>query len=378
MHRTDRLNTTHRVNLIGAIVNLLLALIKILVGMLSHSAALLADGVHSLSDLLSNALVYFAAKFGQRCPDPEHPYGHHRIETIATIIIAILLVAVGFGIIYDSTQHVISNTATVIHGLPAIVVALISILANEGLFHYTLRIGKRIHSNLLITNAWHNRSDALVSVIVLLSVLGSLLKFPYLDAIGAAVIALLILKTALSMIYRSFSELIDTSVDPKMLAQIRTHIKAVTGVNDIHMLRTRMHAGNIFVDVHILVDPKISVSEGHYISDQVYKMLSDTFEQISDITVHIDPEDDEKNMPSVNSPNRADVEFRLRERWKSLPIYHDIKRVLIHYLDGKLQIEVFIPEQSVASLNSHDVLTQLRNAARDIHEIEKIELHLTI
>lgn len=378
MQETNRLKITRRVSFVSASVNLLLAVLKVIVGIFGHSYALIADGVHSFSDLISDALVYFAAKVGERSPDAEHPYGHHRIETIAAIIIAILLLAAGIGIIYESIQHFINKTTLIIYGTPVISIAVVSIIANEWLFRYTLKAGKRIHSNLLITNAWHNRSDALVSIIVLLSVIGNYFGIPYLDAIGATIIAILIIKTALGMMQKSFNELIDAAVDPDTLTKIKQHISAVNGVNDIHMLRTRMHAGKIFIDVHILVNPKISVSEGHYISDQVHKTLTQQFEDISDITVHIDPEDDEQIMPSVNSPNREDIEFRLRTHWKNLTIYHTIERILIHYLDGKIQIEVFIPRKSIGSQDSETILQQLRNAAKGINDIEHIQLHLTV
>lgn len=378
MHETNRLKTTRRVSFVSASVNLLLAILKILVGIFGNSHALVADGIHSFSDLISDALVYFAAKVGERSPDTEHPYGHHRIETIAAIVIAALLLAAGVGIIYESAQQILSKTNIIVYGAPVISIAVISIIANEWLFRYTLKAGKRIRSQLLITNAWHNRSDALVSIIVLLSVIGSYFGLPYLDSIGATIIAILILKTALGMMRKSFNELIDAAVDPDTLDKIQHHIHSVKGVKDIHMLRTRMHAGKIFIDVHILVDPKISVSEGHYISDQVHKTLMQQIEDVSDITVHIDPEDDEKIMPSVNSPNRENLEFRLREHWKKLTIYQDIQRILIHYLDGKIQIEVFIPKQSVIQIDSEKLLAQLRDSAKGINDIEHIQLHLTV
>lgn len=378
MQNSDRLNTTRRVSIVSALTNLLLALLKIIVGIVGNSSALLADGVHSVSDLLSDALVYFAAKVGERHPDAEHPYGHHRIETIAAIIIALMLLAVGAGIIYESYQHFITKTSITVEGIPVTIIAVVSILANEWLFHYTLRAGKRIHSDLLITNAWHNRSDALVSVIVLLSVIGSFFGVHYLDSIGATIIAILILKTALGMIRRSFSELIDAAVDPDTLQQIHSCITQVKGVNDIHMLRTRLHAGKILVDVHILVDPKISVSEGHYISDQVHKALSRDIEQVSDITVHIDPEDDEAVMPSLDSPSREQLELQLREHWKQLPYYGAINKILIHYLDGKLQIELFLPHAVLQNQDIKALADQYRQAANDIEDIERIDIHLTV
>ncbi|PHQ80181.1 MAG: cation diffusion facilitator family transporter [Coxiella sp. (in: Bacteria)] len=378
MHESIRLKTTRRVSLVSALTNTVLAILKIIIGVIGNSHALIADGVHSFTDLISDALVYFAAKFGERHADEGHPYGHHRIETIAAIIIALLLVAVGIGIIYDSVEHFISKSSIEVYSTPVIVIATFSIIANEWLFRYTFAAGKKVHSNLLITNAWHNRGDAFVSAIVLLSVIGSLFGIHYLDSIGAVIIALLILKTASSMIRNSFNELIDAAVDPDTLKHFHTAILDVNGVQNIHMLRTRLHAGNIFVDVHILVDPKISVSEGHYISDQVYKALIHQFEMVSDITVHIDPEDDEAVKPSLNSPNREDLEFRLREHWKSLPGHNDIQRILIHYLDGKLQIDVFILKSAVTNHDIETLLQKYRDAAKGINDIEKIELHLTI
>lgn len=374
MQISDRFKTTRRVSLVSALTNTLLAVLKILTGVFGNSHALIADGVHSFTDLISDALVYMAAKVGERKPDAEHPYGHHRIETIAAIIIALLLLAVGVGIIYDSVLDFVSKKSTTVYSIPVIIIAVISIIANEWLYRYTLKAGKKIHSNLLITNAWHNRGDALVSIIVLLSVIGAMFGFHFLDSIGATIIAILILKTAISMVHKGFNELIDASVDSKSLDSIKHTIIQTPGVEDIHMLRTRLHAGKIFVDVHIIVDPKISVSEGHYISDQVYKNLTQSMDAISDVTVHIDPEDDEVVMPSLNSPNRDDLEKRLRQAWYTLPSYKNIERILMHYLDGKIQIEVFM-----SGINDPISLRQQYiDAAKHIKDIEKIDLHLTL
>ncbi len=375
---SERLQTTLRLSLLRAGINILLAVFKIFVGVIGSSHALIADGVHSFSDLLSDGLVYLAAKWGERNPDAEHPYGHHRIETIGTIIIALLLVAVGIGIIYDSVNHFIKGSFPSVTSTPVIFVAVISIFINEFLFRYTLRIGEKIRSNLLISNAWHNRADVFVSIIVLLSVIGSIFGIHYFDAIGAVIIAFFILKTAVSLIRKAFSELIDAAVDPATLTHIRDIIENVNGVKGIHMLRTRLHADKIFVDLHILVEPKISVSEGHYISDQVYKDLYEKCEQIADVTVHIDPENDELVKPSLNSPNRDALELDLRAHWKNLPAYHTIKRIVIHYLDGKIHIEIFIPYTTMDAQHIDDLKQQYRNAVVTIHDIEKLDIHLSL
>ena len=372
------LKTVARVSLMNALGNIVLAILKTIFGLLSHSHALLADGLHSFSDLLSDALVYFGARAGDKRPDNTHPYGHHRIETIIAIVIALFFLLVGAEIIRDSIEHLMQKSQPDIHNIWVLMVAGLSILTNEGLFHYTLRAGKKIQSNLLITNAWHKRGDAFASIIVLLSALGTYFNLPYLDLVGAILIALLILKMSFTMIHKNVSELIDAAVDPQTLKKIHDTILAVNGITDVHMLRTRLHAGHIFVDVHILVNPTISVSEGHYISDQVYKTLTEQFKDIIDITVHIDPENDEKTMPSIHSPNRKQIECLLRERWQSLPYYNDIQRIIIHYLDGKLFIEVFMSELLEPLSHKKHWLSAYHTATSDIPDITKIDFYMTL
>lgn len=378
MNTSNRLQVTRKVSFVSAFTNLLLAILKILIGWIGHSHALIADGVHSFSDLLSDALVYFAAKFGDRKPDKEHPYGHHRIETIAVVIIAILLLIIGAGIAFESVRTVLLKEHHVSMAAPVVAVALISIALNEWLFRYTLKAGKAIDSDLLISNAWHNRSDALVSIIVLLSIIGALLGFPYLDAIGAGIIAILILRMAFKMLFRSLNELIDSAVDEQTLQDIHETIFNVNGVVDIHMLRTRLHANMIFIDVHILVDPKISVSEGHYISDQVQTALFKQINRVKDVTVHIDPEDDENRLPSVDSPNRERIETQLRQAWIDLPHYGAIDRILIHYLDGKLEIEVFFRSDSLKGPEIESLKQTYCDAIKSLPDIERIEFHVTL
>jgi cation diffusion facilitator family transporter len=373
MPETSRLSTTRRVSIVSALTNALLSVAKILIGWIGNSHALIADGVHSFTDVISDGLVYLAAKMGGREPDADHPYGHRRIETIGVIIIAIMLMLVGAGIIYDSIKHFLDHQTSIPSTTPVMITALLSVALNEWLFRYTLKAGKAIQSDLLISNAWHNRSDALVSMIVLLSIVGAFFGVHYLDAIGAGIIAILILKAGFKMLYQSINELIDTAVDPETLEQIRATIFNVQGVVDIHMLRTRLHASEIFIDVHILVAPKISVSEGHYISDQVQKALLTSIENSTDVTVHIDPEDDEKVMPSVRSPSRNELEQQLRACWEKLPAYIDIQRITIHYLDSDVHIEVYFP-MHVLKQHDADTLKQnyLNNCAslKDIHQIE--------
>lgn len=370
---TTRSKTILIVSLVSATINALLALFKIVIGKIGHSQALIADGVHSISDLISDALVYIAARAGGQEPDQDHPYGHQRIETIATIIIAMILIAVSAGIFYEAIIRVIHPG---LHPKPmiwVIITAIISIIANEGLFWYSKNQGEKIKSPLLISNAWHNRSDAFVSIIVLLSVIGSLVGLPWLDSVGAIIIALLILKMGGKMIWQAARELVDTGVNEKKLHVIRDTISQVTGVVSLHQLRTRLHGEQIFVDCHIIVDPRISVSEGHHIGDLVHKQLIETVSNVTDVTVHIDPEDDENSRPSLHLPNRAQVKQIMKKQCRDLPYFDQIVKFNLHYLAGELTIELFFPieilnetsakalkEQYATKLCMHDTISAIQ------------------
>ncbi len=365
-----------RVTLINGVINFLLALVKILIGYIGHSQALIADGLHSFSDLLSDALVILAAKAGGKTPDKEHPYGHRRIETVAAIIIAIMLTAVGLGLAYDTIDHLLKGIHLVPPSLAVIITAVISIIANEALYRYTEAAGTKINSNLLHSNAYHKRSDAFVSLIVLASVLGTYLGIPYLDATAAFIIGGLIIKMGIAMIMQSVHELIDTAVDNTMLQRIIKQIKAVSGVQSIHQLRTRSLGGSIFVDAHIIVDPKISVSEGHHIAEEVHLSLVNHIGNVMDVTVHIDPEDDEHEMPSIDLPNRAALQSQLEKHWKKLPGYEYIEKLVLHYLKGRLDIEVFIKlHDTKHSLQELSKLYQ--EAAGHIPKVHRVTLHFS-
>jgi cation diffusion facilitator family transporter len=366
--------TIRNVSLINAGMNFLMAALKIIVGKIGYSQALVADGLHSLSDLVSDALVFLAARASIQHPDSEHPYGHRRIETIATILIGLILLAVAGTLLTDTLIELIRHTFSK-PTLTVVVIAILSIIINEWLFHYSKRQGEKINSNLLISNAWHKRSDVYVSIIVLLSVAGSLIGWPWLDAIGAIIIVILIVKMAIQMIWQSTQELIDRGADEKTVQAIKKTAASIPGVKSIHQLRTRMHSNLIFVDLHVIVDPFISVSEGHHIGEEVHLKLLQTIKNVSDITVHVDPEDDEKARPSLQLPNREVLGKILDTKWSSLPGYSSIQKMTLHYLDGLLYIEIYMPQDLMKNANSDDLLAQYRAATQDMPEITSVMLY---
>ncbi len=365
------------VSIVSAIINALLAIFKIIVGKIGHSQALIADGIHSFSDLVSDALVYVAARASGRAPDSDHPYGHQRIETIATIIVALLLFGIGGSICYEAINTLLHASYQPKPTFPVIIVAVCSIFANEWLFYFSNKKGKEIHSNLLISNAWHNRTDVFVSALVLLSAIGSISGLPWLDATGAIVIAILIIRMGGKMAWISARELIDTGVDEKQLAKIEAVIKNVPGVESLHQLRTRLHGSNIFIDCHIIVDPHISVSEGHHIGEHVHLALLNQMNHVIDVTVHIDPEDDETNRPSIHLPNRDEVKLLLKKHCANLPGFNAIQTMTLHYLAGELSIELHIPSTNIEEQDKSTLAEQYQQALASQKDIKTIRIHLT-
>ena len=339
-----------RVTIIGAVVNLVLAIAKVVFGVLGQSQALIADGLHSLSDLASDAMVLIAAKYGSQEADVEHPYGHARFETVATVGLGLLLIVVAIGIIVDATARLFSPETLLHPGPVALAVAVLSIASKEGLYHYTLHVAKRLRSSLLRANAWHHRSDAISSIVVFVGIAGTMAGLPYLDAIGAIGVSLMIGKIGWELGWGGIRELVDTGVSADELQAIKGTIQSVKGVESHHMLRTRRMGDDVLVEVHIVVGPQVTVSEGHMISDMVRASLKAKHENISDVMVHIDPEDDTTESLTENLPLREEVLDRLNECWQSLQAAQSLEKVNLHYLEGKIDVEVVLPLSLVNDL----------------------------
>jgi len=343
----QRHHAINQVTLWGVFVNLLLSVTKLAGGFIGQSQALIADGLHSLSDLASDAMVFIAAKHASEEADEEHPYGHARFETIATVALAILLVIVGLGIAYDAIVSLVTDKTIVKPDLFTLWIAAFSILSNEGLYHYTRQVGTRIRSNLLLANAWHHRSDAVSSIVVLVGIAGTQLNMPKLDAYAAIVVAVMIARIGFKLGYDSVQELVDASLEPDLVDEIRQKILSHEGVRELHMLRTRRLGHHAHVDVHILVAPRLSVSEGHHISETVEEMLIDSFDSINDVTVHIDPEDDEQEASSMHLPLRGELVDALKLEWSTIPELDAIDDITLHYLAGEILVEASMPLEKV-------------------------------
>ena len=345
-----------RVTVIGAVVDGLLGASKIAVGWLAQSHALVADGVHSLSDLGTDILVVLAAKWSREEPDANHPYGHDRIETLATLGLGVVLLVVAGGLLFDGVQRVFDNTVEVVLGPLAFAVAIASILAKEGLFHYTLHYAKQLKSKLLEANAWHARSDSLSSIAVLIGLIGVAFDQVWLDAAAALVVAILIAKIAVELLWESMAELIDTALPDEEVEAMRAAALAVPGLRDIHHIRTRTMGGKTLLDMHLQVNPKVSVSEGHEIGCWVAATLRAKFPEITDITFHVDPEDDadlDQDLPPSLRPLRDEIESELTSIWADLC---EIQELNLHYLTGRVDVDV-ITLRSVSEAQLRSVET---------------------
>jgi len=290
---------------IGIIVNLLLSILKAVGGVLSGSRALLADALHSASDVLSSFVILFGVKIANKPPDEEHPYGHGKAENIASIIVAILLIVVGIEISISSIK-VFYGIVPPAPSILALFILLISIGVKEGLYHYKSRLGKKLNSTALIADAWHHRSDSLSSVAALigvgLSILGEKLHLSYFiygDAVAGIVVSIIVMKVGYDLIKASATVILEKVLSKEEIQHYKETVFKIDRVKRIDQLFARTHGSYIIIDIKISVDQHITVKEGHDIAREVKDILMDSHVEIEDVLVHINPffdnEDDTNN-----------------------------------------------------------------------------------
>ena len=274
----------------GVAVNLFLSIVKFITGYLGSSQAVIADAVHSLSDMSTDLAVIFGVRYWVAPADEKHPYGHRRIETIITAIIGIILVAVAISIGYKAIL-----TVREVHieqpGWIALMGAIFSILLNEGLYQWSILIGKRAKSSAVIANAWHHRSDALSSIPVVIAVALAILnpKLAFIDHIGALIVSLFILKVSWDIVYPAFLELSDSGASRKDIDHIESIAMGISGVQYVEAIRTRRCGEGLFVDLHVQVQGEMSVRSGHQIAGEVKGNLIQKGPNVHDVIVHIEP-----------------------------------------------------------------------------------------
>ena len=269
-------------------VNLVLTITQIVVGVVAKSQGLIADGIHSLSDLVADFVVLFASHHAQKDADEDHPYGHQRFETAASMVLGLLLLAVGVGMLWSAARKLEApETIQTVHVM-ALWVAGGALVAKELLFRYMLAVAKRVKSSMLVANAWHARSDAASSLVVGIGIVGNLAGYPILDPIAALIVGFMVAKMGWGFTWDALHDLMDRAVDDEEVQAIRQTLMETPGVSDVHDVRTRKMGDMIVVDAHIEVDAMITVEAGHDIAVLARQRVLQRH-RVLNLMTHVDP-----------------------------------------------------------------------------------------
>ena len=369
---SDRYAASRNVTIVGAAVNSGLALAKLFGGVAANSQALVADGLHSFSDLATDAVVLVAARQADKAPDRTHPYGHGRIETAMTLALGLILLGTAAAIGYGAVQG-LQQPGPVPTTL-AVWVALLSILANEGLFVYTIRAADRVNSKLLRANAWHHRTDSISSVVVLVGVVGSMAGLPYLDPVAAIGVAMMIAKIGWDTGWEAIRELTDEALEQEEVVDIRQVIKGVEGVRDLHMLRSRQVGAYALVDVHVIVDPRLTVSEGHRIAERIRDRLIHSVDKVADVLVHVDSEDDRGALLGRHLPLRDEMLRIIREAIADRPSAQQVRDIRLHYQRDEIRVEIVLPLGDLTPQQARTEAAGLAETVRDLPHVASVDV----
>ena len=273
---------------VSVAVNLVLSTVQVAVGLFVASQALIADGIHSLSDLAADFVVLLALRHSRKAPDADHHYGHQRYENAASLVLGALLLAVGVGMLWSAGGKLATPEAIAPGSPVALGVALFTLLAKEGLFRYMLAVAERVRSSMLVANAWHARSDAASSLVVAVGIAGNLFGWPLLDPVAALIVGLMVGKMGWEFLWDALHDLTDRAASEEETRAIEQEIRAVPGVKGVHDLRTRRTGDMILVDVHLEIDGDLSVREGHAIADEVHTRVM-ARHPVLNVLTHVDP-----------------------------------------------------------------------------------------
>ena len=290
-NENDFQKVANRVSMITIIGNITLSVIKLIAGIIAHSNAMISDAVHSASDVFSTIIVIIGIKLASKKSDKEHPYGHERLECVAAIVLAIVLFITGLGIGMEALKNIVSGDYEnlMVPGILALIAAILSIVAKEGMYWYTRYYAKKIDSSALMADAWHHRSDAFSSLGALIGLGGARLGFPIMDSIASLVIFVFIVKAAFDIFKDAMDKMVDHSCDEAMEKQLRDCIMRNDKVLGLDLLQTRIFGNKIYVDVEIQADGSLTLREGHKIAEAVHDDIERTFPKVKHIMVHVNP-----------------------------------------------------------------------------------------
>lgn len=280
-----------RVSWVSIAVNVGLSLLKLLAGLLARSGAMVSDAVHSASDVFSTFIVMIGVHISGKDPDREHPYGHERMECVASIVLAMILFETGIAIGVKGIKTIMAGNYSelVVPGVFALVAAIVSIVVKEWMYHYTVHAAKRIGSGALKADAWHHRSDAMSSVGALIGIAGARMGYPVLDAVASVVICLFIAKAAYDIFKDAVEKMVDQSCDEKTETRMREIILSQQGVLGLSLLQTRIFGSRVYVDAEIEADGNLHLTEAHDIAERVHDAIEKEFVSVKHIMIHVNP-----------------------------------------------------------------------------------------
>lgn len=288
MEQEERLKLGNKISRVTIVWNVILAGLKVVAGLIGNSGAMLADGIHSISDIVSTAAVMIGINIAGKPKDENHPYGHEKLEPIVAKLLAIILVLTALGIGYEGLQTI----ATGEYEVPAtltIYAAVLSIIVKEGMYRYVSQGAKQIDSSALLADAWHHRSDVFSSAGTLVAIIGARLGYKFFDPLAALIICGLIIKVAVDIYIQSVHQLVDHAGSEETIAEIKQKILEVTAVKAINDLKTRQHGSKLYVDVEIAVNKELSVLEGHEIAEKVHDKIEREISKVKHCMIHVEP-----------------------------------------------------------------------------------------
>ena len=378
MQSNNRTKASQKVTIVGALIDFLLSIIKIILGFIGQSGALIADGVHSFSDLLTDWVTWYAAKLSGDAPDADHPYGHERFETVATLGLSIFLAIVGTIIIFEGFGR-FSNPNELRHENWLIAAAALSVLSKEALYWYTVKVARDINSDLLKANAWHHRTDAFSSIVVVIGIIGAANGYFFLDSVAAIIVGILIIYIGWQLGFEATKELVDTSIDQEDIKALRVALSEIKGVNSVHTLRTRKVGHKKSADVHVQVNPFLSVSEGHIISVSVERDAKECIEELDDVTVHIGPENDEEkeDAPYKDLPERAQALKIISQSLKLENVNYNIEKTQLHYLEGEILVDFFLSADYLKNQELNNIKSELSAALEKLPDFGEVKVYFS-
>jgi cation diffusion facilitator family transporter len=354
---------------VGVAANLFLAFIKFAGGVFGNSMALVADAFHSLSDLITDGVVYFSHGVGQLPPDKNHPYGHGRAETIGTTVVGLLIIITGLGVAYEAWEMITQNTDKT-PGWLASAIAILSVIINEGLYHYTRKVGEASKSPSLIANAWHHRTDAISSIAALIGILGAWNGIAIMDPIAGGLVGLMVCKVGFDFSREGFRDLMDTALSEEHNKKIFAILDEIPEVIDFHDLRSRTIGGEILIDVHILVDTEMTVTEGHGVAEAVRRSVIKAFDNVQDVLVHVDGELDAE-VENLYPLTRRELIEIIKPAFKNIDGVKSDPEIRSHHIKGKTLLDVFIQFEDQQKME--EIQKRINEVKSQLEAIPKID-----